>query len=235
MTAAAAATATATAKVPQMVFVVVMCVALYYNLFVSADANNAFFIAVIIGGVFWHTYNVRRTDAEDRRTRAGTQRKRYTSRTIPTSNYTSYKNTSVQDGLQYLRYSDALQAIAESMTDFKIYDEAMYHTLLSHMDNFMKLHYKTMLEKYDFGLMISTIKQQRNEVLNHMHSFIFVLPKWSTIRDIPDLHQQLQNLTDRTRLVLDRKVDILYRKFRPDYQNMLERDMRDEAHGALYV
>ena len=91
-----------------------------------------------------------------------------------------------------LKYSYRIQEyrnIIESLDFVEKYDVEKLKQVKAYCEAFFKTHFNIMMGKYDVSLYLPELLDFKKLALNVMHQMIFVLPKTSTIIDIPDLDE----------------------------------------------
>lgn len=86
----------------------------------------------------------------------------------------------------------------------KKYDNELFNKIIYMIEHFLRLHYKIMMNYYDFEQFFNTLKDIRNQILNDMKSIIFNIPKLNEdiINEVID---NIEKLTYRYMKILQLK------------------------------
>lgn len=87
----------------------------------------------------------------------------------------------------YLRddTADVLSGMLYDMRFVMAYDAPLFYRVVILTEQFLKIHYNVMLGRYDPALMMPVMHDIRATACNHVHGFIFTLPRTSTIVAVP--------------------------------------------------
>jgi len=128
--------------------------------------------------------------------------------------------------LKYLAQADDIKKIMYDLSFLNIYDTPSFERVISYTEYFLKIHYKIMTGKYDFGTYFPLLRDTRNELLNTMKAIYFTLPKISKIMHIDDLDLYLEDKivlmqakTNRYMKVLIHKQGVQASRYGPPYEN----------------
>lgn len=115
--------------------------------------------------------------------------------------------------LKYLKKNVQLADTLYELKFVKTYDQALYFKILTFTEAFIKIHYNTMIGKYDYKLNITVLRDIRKEILNMLKSTTFVLPKVSTILDFKDLDAVISKNTKVIQSLTFRYIRALHHKY----------------------
>ena len=214
---------------------------LFYVCIIQRDANIIFFSLVILGVagiIYWQRLtrkNLRGNDVdkffEDIQTQLSVEYE------IPSKKTFSIHKTPTN--IKYLMKKDDYVKVVYDLKFMKLYDKALYYKLITYINDFLKIHYKVMLMKYDYHLNFQILKDLRHEILNIMKSMHLNIPSISKILAIPDIDKFI---IDRTKLLQGltyKYLKIMYHKFTKEktysnYQAPFEYDYAKEANYELF-
>ena len=116
------------------------------------------------------------------------------------------------------KYSSRIKEFRGLMTDLEflyIYDNEKLNHIKALGEAFFKTHFNVMMGKYDPGMYIAELHDFKKEILELMREFVFVVPRVSTIVDIPDVDKFIQSKTLQLNELLARYIRIVSHAF-PD-------------------
>jgi hypothetical protein len=107
---------------------------------------------------------------------------------MPSPHYQVYRFPS---SFKYSMRVDDYVNIIRSIEFVDKYDVSILNRVKTYCEAFFKTHYNITIGKYDSGLYKSELHDFRKLALDAMHELVFVLPKTSTIVDVPDLDDHI--------------------------------------------
>lgn len=137
--------------------------------------------------------------------------------------------------LKYLKKHQNLTQIVYDIKFVQIYDRALYNKIVALIEYFLKIHYKVVLEKYDFSLYYGMLKDIRIELLNSMKSIHYNIPNISTITTIPNLDEFVELRIRMVQAITYKMLKLLAHKYnKPFHKPPHENDLNSEKHFALF-
>ena len=214
---------------------------LFYLLFIQRDINITFFvilITVICVILYWQNLNrISDKDKNISKLLLEIQKDLSVEYEIPEKKIFAIHKT--PRNLKYLMKKDEYVKIIYDLKFLKIYEKQLYYKLISYVNYFLKMHYNTMLEKYDYKLYFPILKDLRNEILNIMKSIHFNTPDISTILEVPNLDDFINKRTKLMQALTYKYLKVIYHKFNKDrtfshYNAPFENDYTKENHYELF-
>lgn len=136
--------------------------------------------------------------------------------------------------LKYIKKTDDIRQVLYRLRFLNIYEPTLYDRLVSFTETFLKVHYKIMLEQYDFDTYYPILKDLRNEILNIMKTIYFNVPNISKILYIRNLDTLVDDLVIQMQAKTYKYIKIVYHKFARShmtYQAPFEYDnMKDNMY-----
>jgi hypothetical protein len=101
------------------------------------------------------------------------------------------------------------RALMQELEFVYIYDVEKLNHIKALGEAFFKTHFNVMMGKYEPGLYIGELHDFKNEILELMREFVYILPKVSTVVDIPDLDNFVEKKTLQFNELLSRYIRIV--------------------------
>lgn len=138
--------------------------------------------------------------------------------------------------IKYVLKDTYLKDILFDLKFLRIYDNAEYMKLVLYIEYFLKIHYITMLGKYDVDTNLHIMIDIRNEILNILKSFHMNIPTKSSVLDIPNLDDYLDKKLVKIQTVTYKYLKIVVNKYKSNV-NILKPFGTDKSlteHYELY-
>lgn len=169
-------------------FIFIFIFYIYYNLFINRDPKQIFFIfalTIILYIFYYKNYKVR-----EKKTSNVSEYFLSIEDYLSSSNDIStdlYHINKYPKKLTYLKMNDDFKNILYELKFITLYDKELYMKLITFIESFLRIHYKILISKYEFGLYYQVLKDIRREILNIINSVYFNIPNISKILDINNL------------------------------------------------
>jgi hypothetical protein len=197
---------------PFWIFVVSFYV--FFVVFVKKDVNVIFFVLcslVIFGIMYVNSYHKQKVLlATESSFLSEMEKELQGDFEVPGKIFQIHKTPR---SLKYLKKNAQLADTLYDLKFIKTYDKALYMKILTYTEAFIKIHYNTMIGKYDYTLNITVLRDIRKEILNMIKSSTFVLPKVSTILDIRDIDAVIAKKTKLIQSLTFRYIRALHHKY----------------------
>lgn len=222
-------------------FTFMIVFALYYLVFVNRDPHAVFFTLATIAIAYKISYQKEQIQVKKKNDvkafMKGLEKDLSWDHELSEKNF--YQVHKTPRSLKYLLKKDEYVNIIYDLRFLNTYDKPTYHKLVSLANYFLKIHYNTMLGKYDFDQNLGVLKDIRNEMLNCMSAAFFNVPKVSKILDIPDIDSYLKLRTRRMQAITYRYMKTIYHKFtksrkHTSYYPPFEHDPSKDSFYELY-
>jgi len=204
---------------------------LYYNIFINRDINGIFFIFVILI-VLYILYLNKKTIDEKKNNNLNKHIDDFEKTLnhdyeIPENKI--YYIHKTPRSIKYIKKNEDIKQIIYDIRFLKIYDGALYEKIVSYLEYFLKVHYKVMLGKYDFELHFQVLKDIRSEILNSMKTIYFNIPNISTILDIKNIDNYIEQRIIKIQSITMKYLKIVYHKFKNNGNGIYVSHMIHEA------
>jgi len=215
-------------EIKKNIFIIfIIAFLLYYNICVNTDTKGIFFIIVII--IVLYVFYYQKIQVEEKKNSNVNKQINDFEKTLD-HDYELAENKiyavhKTPRNLKYIKQTQDIKQIVYELRFLQIYDEELYEKIVSYIEYFLKIHYNTMLGKYDFGLYFPVLKDIRNEILNSMKTIYFNIPNVSTILDIKNIDNYVEQRILRIQSITLKYLKILYNK----YKSLKTSFMRHEA------
>jgi len=209
---------------------------LYYNLFINRDINGVFFMFVILI-VLYIIYINKKTIDEKKNSNLNKHINDFEKildhdYEIPEDKIYFIHKT--PRNLKYIKKNDDIKQIIYDIKFLKIYDQALYEKIVSYLEYFLKVHYKVMLGKYDFELNFQILKDIRIEILNSMKTIYFNIPNISTIIDIKNMDNYIEQRIIKIQSITMKYLKIAYHKYKKNNIDGFGKFVSHMSHEAPF-
>lgn len=136
--------------------------------------------------------------------------------------------------LKFIKQHNDVQDVLYEIRFLQIYDKALYDKIVSLLEYFLKIHFKVMIEKYEFDLYYPILRDLRSEILNSMKTIYFNIPNISTILYIKDLNTYVEERIRRIQAITYKHIKILCHKYNKPYKPPHDFDISIDNHYALF-
>jgi len=211
----------------------------YYNIFINRDAKGVFFIIVTLIVIYMY-YQQKRTYDEQKNNNLN----KHINDLEKTLNHDNeipenkiYFVHKTPRNIKHIKKSEDIQQIIYDLKFLKIYDAALYEKIVSHIEYFLRLHYKVMLGKYDYETNFSVLKDIRNEILNSMKTIYFNIPTISITIDIKNLDKYIEQRIIKMQSITGKYLKIVYNKYGKNHLTLeapFEYDNLKEKHYNIF-
>lgn len=134
---------------------------------------------------------------------------------VSTPVYQVYKHPS---GWKYSYRVETYRSLMDSLEFTNKYDVGKLNEVKAYCEAFFKTHFNIMVGKYDPQLYIDQLIDYKRLALRTMHELVFVLPKQSTIVDIPDLDEHISKCTLRLTNLLTKYINVVHHAHKTNKQ-----------------
>ena len=145
------------------------------------------------------------------------------------NNVSIYKGPST---LKYILMHKDMKGIMEDLSFILQFNPDILINVLILTENFFKIHYNVMIQKYDACSYIPILRDIENEILNTLSMLVFDLPDISTTIDIENIDtfmqikiRDIQSLTQKYMTILKHKFKCHHRFDFKDNDYTLEKHM----------
>lgn len=139
--------------------------------------------------------------------------------------------------LLYIRKNNDIIEIIYDLRFLEIYDKYNYYKMVAYIEYFLKVHFKLMIDKYEYQLYFDMLKDIRHTILNIMKSFNFNIPNVSRILTINDIDKFVARRLLLVQSITGKYMKILYHKSgnsTTSYKSPIEWDARFENISNAY-
>lgn len=212
-------------------------VILFY-LYVISNNPNILFFSVILLGIALYYYKKTVTSINEKVSTVD-QYMLNVAKELQTNPEVQSQNVFKIHHLQKIKYVLKDSYIKNILFDLKflrIYDDAEYTKLVLYIEYFLKIHYLTMLGKYDVDTNINIMIDIRNELLNILKSFHLNIPAKSSVVDIDNLDEYLDQKTEQIQTATYKYLRIVVNKYKSNINIMkpFGLDQNNTDHYELY-
>ena len=202
-------------NVNHIAFIYFIIFIVFFLLFIKKDGSTLFFILILFSIfviIYWKkdSQNIKNDENIDEFMNK-MQNDISTEYEIPNKN--TFQIHKYPKTLSYVIKKKDFVKVIYDLKFLLIYDKESYHKLIGYLNYFLKIHYNTMLGKYDFEQNFPILQDLRNEILNTMKTTTFNTPNLSTVVDIPDINLHLQKQTTIIQALTYKYLKIIYHKY----------------------
>lgn len=212
---------------------------IYYNVVINQDVKGIFFIITII--IILYILYLQKSAIDEKKnnniTKHITELEKELNHDYEVPENKIFYIHKTPRNIKYIKRTQDIQQVIYDIKFLKIYDSALYEKIISYLEYFLKIHYKIMLEKYEFELYFPVLKDIRNEILNSMKTIYFNIPTISTTIDIKNLDKYIEQRILKIQAITLKYVRIVYNKYNKNhltYQAPFEYDKLKDQHYNLF-
>lgn len=136
--------------------------------------------------------------------------------------------------IKFIKKHEYVRQVLYDLKFLNIYDKGLYHRLHTLTENFLKLHFKIMIGKYEFDLYYPMLVDTRFEILNDMKSIYFNIPSVSTILYIKDVDAYVEERIKKMQSITYKLIKLLCNKYKREFKPPYNFDPRKDNHFALF-
>lgn len=129
---------------------------------------------------------------------------------VITNLYSIYKAPKV---LKYIYMNENVKSILEEIKFIGLYQEDLLADIIILCEYFFKLHYNTLIGKYDSSTYLSIIMDIQKEILMLFDNTIYNIPSISTMLDIDNVDIFINTKKLQIHSITSRYIQILKRKY----------------------
>lgn len=134
--------------------------------------------------------------------------------------------------LKYLKRVVGIREICEELHFLIFYEFDMLLDVLIYLDYFFKIHYKTMLGKYDSCTYIPILLDLQKVIINNLATFVFKIPNRSKIVD-KDLDKLMSSKISQIQSITSRYLNIITNKYNCVELSINKIDIHSKAHEYI--
>ena len=116
--------------------------------------------------------------------------------------------------LEHLLMNKDFMNILWDLKFIYIYDRHALIRLACYFEIFLKMHYNMLIGKYEYILYYPKLIDLHKEISNHIKSFTFNVPNISTVLDIENIDDVLEEKYKRTNALTFKYTKIIYKKYK---------------------
>lgn len=136
--------------------------------------------------------------------------------------------------IKFIKKHENIRQVLYDLKFMTIYDKGLYHRLFTITENFLKMHFKIMIGKYEFDLYYPMLVDTRLEILNIMKSIYFNIPSVSTILYIKDVDAYVEDRIKRMQSITYKLLKLLCNKYKREFKPPYNFDPQKDNHYALF-
>lgn len=134
--------------------------------------------------------------------------------------------------LKYLKRVDGIREICEELNFLTFYEVDMLLDVLIYLDFFFKIHYKTMLGKYDSCTYIPILIDIQKLIINNLAMFVFNIPITSKIVD-KNLDKFMNTKIQQIQSITSRYINIITKKYNCVELSINKSDTHSKTHEYI--
>jgi hypothetical protein len=136
--------------------------------------------------------------------------------------------------IKYIKKHHDIRQILYELKFVLGYDKGLYHKLVSFVEYFLKIHYKVMIDKYEFSLYYPMLVDTRHEILNILKTIYFNIPNISTILSIQNLDEYVEKRIKQLQAITYKLMKLLCQKHKKPFKPPYPVDKGKDSHYALF-
>lgn len=136
--------------------------------------------------------------------------------------------------IKFIKKHEVIRQILYDLKFLTIYDKGLYHRLFTITENFLKMHFKIMIGKYEFDLYYPMLVDSRMEILNVMKSIYYNIPSVSTILYIKNLDSYVEERIRKMQSITYKLLKLLCNKYNREFKPPYNFDPHKDNHYALF-
>ncbi len=94
--------------------------------------------------------------------------------------------------IYHIKKNNVFKEVVFRLKFLQIYDQQHYFDIVVMMEYFLKIHFNTMIGKYDHQTNYKILEDIREEIINTLYSCYFNIPRYSRTFDSPNLDNDLK-------------------------------------------
>lgn len=212
---------------------------LFYSIFIQKDPKVVFFvIALFIIMYILYINSQKKTIKKNVNVETyitGIEKKLSDDSEIPENKI--YYIHKTPRSLKYIKQTHDIRDIIFDLKFLEIYDIVSYYKLISYIEYFLKIHYKILLNKYDYETYFPILKDIRAEILNTMKGVYYNIPDISRIILIDNINDYLEERIFKLQAKTYRYIKILYHKYgssKDKYEAPFDNDSSANNHYSMF-
>lgn len=184
-----------------------------YHVFYIKDVFKVFLLVVLVGiGAYTQWYKMKADKVDEADTKVFFD-KLEKSIDVELVLHNLYSIHTFNGKLKYVRRHKRIVKFIQDIKVIEIYDVPTFQRVIVLMENFLKIHFYIMIEKYQPSLNIPVLHDIHLEILNVLSQCIFIMPKVSKVLDIPDIDTYMERRIKDIDAILQNFEQMVTNKF----------------------